>query len=92
MDYEAGLSTPASKSIKDKQLVYYCAPCLTLWVFRQFDTKLAIGGRLVMSMAKLKRAGFYGPDEPDYIRQPYHPKITPGSLPGPKLPPTKGVA
>ena len=58
MWYEAALSVPNSKNPKDKQLVYYCAPCKTLYLFKQFDTKTAIGGVLVMSMGNLKRAGF----------------------------------
>ena len=59
LDYEASLSTPTAKDIKDKQLVYYCSSCQTLYVFKQITTKLTVEGRLVMPLSKIKRAGFY---------------------------------
>ena len=58
LDYERELSRPNAISSKDKRTVYYCASCKTLYIFQSFDTKLAIGGRLVMYMSNLKRAGY----------------------------------
>ena len=58
VDYEASLSTPNTKERKNKQLVYFCSPCQTLYIFKEITTKLAIGGRLVMSMGNIKRAGY----------------------------------
>jgi hypothetical protein len=56
--YERELSRPNAISPKDKRTVYYCASCKTLYLFSDFDTKLAIGGVVVMRMSNLKRAGF----------------------------------
>ncbi len=59
MDYEPSLSTTNAKSLKDKQKVYYCYVCKTLYVIKEFTTKTAIGGVLVMSLSNLKRAGYH---------------------------------
>mgnify|MGYP001585777842 CR=1 FL=1 len=56
--YEAMISVPNAKNPKDKQLAYYCSPCSTLYLFKQFDAKTAVRGVLVMRRGNLKRAGF----------------------------------
>jgi hypothetical protein len=80
LDYEPSLSTPTAKNIKDKQLVYYCSSCRTLFVFREITTKLAIGGRLVMPLSKIKRAGFYEIEHPSSAEREEYPRIEAGSL------------
>ncbi len=80
LDYEPSLSTPTAKDIKDKQLVYYCSPCHTLFVFKQITTKLAIGGRLVMPLSKIKRAGFLDLKEQSNAGTEAYPRIEAGSF------------
>ena len=66
--------------MKDKQLVYYCLSCQTLYVFKQITTKLTVGGRLVMPLSKIKRAGFYEPKDLSNAGRSDYPKIEAGSL------------
>lgn len=80
LHYEPSLSTPTAKDIKDKQLVYHCGSCNTLYVFKQISTKLTIGGRLVMSLSRLKRAGYYELKEAARAANLGHPRISAGSL------------
>ena len=62
--YEPILSTPNSRD--SKRLVYYCSLCSTLYIFQEITVKSTKRGVLIMSVGKLKRAGFYAPEDPDH--------------------------